>query len=150
MVKAFSKDPNVEYAEAIPINFPDDIPDDILYDQCQHLPQILAPEAWNIFHGEDGPEVIIAIIDNGTYWKHEDLAENIWQNLGEDFDGDGKTLEFIGGEWVFDPDDENVWMMMGMVTLMILSVGILWQIIMILIIIQVRIMEHIRQALQQE
>ena len=27
--------------------------------------------------------------------------------MGEDADGDGVTLEFIGGEWVFDPDDEN-------------------------------------------
>ncbi len=27
--------------------------------------------------------------------------------MGEDLDGDGKTIEFDGGEWIFDPDDEN-------------------------------------------
>jgi len=107
VAEVFNKDPNIEYAEPIPVNYPDDIPDDILYDQCQHLPQIFAPEAWDIHHGEDGPEIVIAIIDNGVYWKHIDLTENIWQNLGEDFDGDGNTLEFIGGEWIFDPDDIN-------------------------------------------
>ncbi len=103
----FASDPNIEYAEFIPLNYPDDIPDDALYNQCQHLPQIFAEQAWDIHHGEDGPEIVIAIIDNGVYWKHADLTENIWQNLGEDFDNDGKTLEFIGGEWVFDPDDIN-------------------------------------------
>ena len=103
----FAKDPNIEYAEPIPVNYPDDIPNDALYGQCQHLPQIFAPQAWDIHHGEDGPEIVIAIIDNGVFWKHIDLTENIWQNLGEDFDGDGKTLELVGTIWVFDPDDEN-------------------------------------------
>jgi len=107
LVREFSSDPNIEYAEPIPLNYPDDIPDDVLYSQCQHLPQIWAEEAWDIHKGEDGPEIVIAIIDDGAYWKHEDLVENIWQNLGEDVDNDGKTLEFIGGEWVFDPDDMN-------------------------------------------
>ena len=36
-----------------------------------------------------------------------DLIDNVWQNLGEDVDGDGVVLEFINNEWVFDPDDEN-------------------------------------------
>jgi len=107
LIREFASDPNIEYAEFIPINYIDDIPDDALYNQCQHLPQIFAQQAWDIHHGEDGPEIIIAIVDDGVYWKHEDLRENIWQNLGEDYDNDGKTLEFIGGEWVFDPDDIN-------------------------------------------
>jgi len=107
VAEEFASDSNIEYAEPIPVDKPTDVPDDELYDQCQHLPQIFAPQAWGIHHGEDGPEIVIAIIDNGVYWKHIDLTDNIWQNLGEDFDGDGKTLEFIGGEWVFDPDDIN-------------------------------------------
>ena len=107
VIAEFASDPNLEYAELIPLYYADDIPNDALYNSCQHLQQIYAEGAWEIHHGEDGPEIIIAIIDDGTYWKHEDLAENIWQNLGEDFDNDGKTMEFIGGEWVFDPDDIN-------------------------------------------
>ncbi len=66
---------------------------------------INAPEAWDI--ANSSPDIQIAILDTGVDWKHEDLIDNIWQNLGEDFDGDGRVLEFIGGEWVFDPDDEN-------------------------------------------
>jgi serine protease len=107
VAEIFSQDPNVEYAEPIPIDYPADIPNDELYHLCQHLPQIMAPEAWDIFHGEDGPQVVIAIVDNGVDWKHTDLALNIWQNLGEDANGNGRTLEFINGEWVFDPGDLN-------------------------------------------
>jgi serine protease len=108
VAREFSKDPNIEYAEPIPVNYPDDIPDDELYDQCQHLPQIKADLAWNIHKGENGTEeIVIAINDSGVDWDHEDLVDNIWQNMGEDIDGDGHTIEYIGGVWVFDPDDIN-------------------------------------------
>lgn len=107
VVDAFNKNPNIEYAEPILVYSFDDIPDDIMYAQCQHLPQIMAEEAWEMHHGEDGEEVIVAIIDTGTDWLHPDLTENTWQNMGEDADGDGVTLEFDGTEWVRDPDDLN-------------------------------------------
>jgi serine protease len=108
VAREFSKDPNIEYAEPIPVNQLLEVPNDPMYGQLHHLPQIFAEEAWEIHKGEDGEEeVVIAIVDTGTEWDHEDLVDNIWQNMGEDFDGDGKTLEFIGGEWIFDPDDEN-------------------------------------------
>jgi len=58
-----------------------------------------APEAWNITTGS--PSVVIAIIDTGIDWAHKDLAENIWQNLAEDFDGDGSVLEWNGSKWIF-------------------------------------------------
>ena len=108
VAREFSKDPNIEYAEPIPVNHLLVEPNDPKYVQQQHLPQIFAPQAWDIHKGENGDEeVVIAIVDSGVDWDHEDLLDNIWQNMGEDFDGDGRTLEFIGGEWVFDPDDEN-------------------------------------------
>ncbi|RMG32045.1 MAG: hypothetical protein D6730_00425 [Bacteroidetes bacterium] len=52
-------------------------------------------------------EVIIGVIDSGVDWKHEDLAPNIWQNLGEDRDGDGRTIQWNEqmGRWELDPDD---------------------------------------------
>jgi len=108
VTKAFSEDANIEYAEPIPICYLAEEPNDSVYNLQHHLPQIKADSAWEIHKGEDGTEeVVIAIIDTGVDWDHEDLVDNIWQNMGEDVDGDGKTLEYIDGEWVFDPDDEN-------------------------------------------
>ena len=108
IAREFSKDPNIEYAEPIPIAHLLVEPNDPMYGQQPYLPQIFAEEAWEIHKGEDGEEeVVIAIVDSGVEWDHEDLVDNIWQNMGEDFDNDGKTIEFISGEWIFDPDDEN-------------------------------------------
>jgi len=106
LINAFSADPNIEYAEGNSISYPASIPNDSLFDICYHLPQIMAEEAWDIHKGEDGTEeVVIAIVDSGTDWIHEDLIDNVWQNLGEDADGDGHTIEFINDEWVLDPGD---------------------------------------------
>ncbi len=61
-----------------------------------------------IHKGEDGTEeVIVAIVDTGVDWDHEDLQSNVWENMAEDADGDGQTMEFISGEWLLDPDDLN-------------------------------------------
>ncbi len=108
VAEAFSSDPNVEYAEPIPVYHTADVPNDAMYSQLQHLPQIHAPEAWDIHKGENGTvEIVIAINDSGVDWDHEDLQSNIWQNLAEDFDGDGHTMEYIGNQWVLDPGDLN-------------------------------------------
>ncbi len=45
-----------------------------------------ATDAWDISTGSES--IIVAIIDSGVDYFHEDLINNIWQNLGEDFDGD--------------------------------------------------------------
>jgi subtilisin family serine protease len=108
VAREFSKDPNIEYAEPIPVIELLEVPNDPMYGDLHYLTQIKADSAWDIHKGEDGPEdIIIGIVDSGVEWDHEDLIDNIWQNIGEDIDEDGVTLEFIGGQWVFDPDDEN-------------------------------------------
>ena len=42
---------------------------------------INADEAWEI--GNDASEIVIAILDSGVRYTHEDLARNMWVNLGE-------------------------------------------------------------------
>ena len=106
-IKGLSENNHLEYIERVPRLYYHDIPNDSLYGFQQHLPQIMAEEAWEIHKGEDGQEVVVAIVDSGVEWKHSDLVNNVWNNLGEDLDNDGKTIEFIDGEWVFDPDDVN-------------------------------------------
>ncbi len=91
------KDPNVEFAvpqyvyriydspEPRSTNLPGitaALPDDPLYPLMSHLPQIKAPVAWNVVKGEAGG-VVIAVVDGGTDWFHEDLQANIWTNPGE-------------------------------------------------------------------
>ena len=108
VAESFSSDPNVEYAEVIGVGHAADVPDDALYSQCQHLPQIHAPEAWAIHKGENGTqEIVIAINDTGVDWDHVDLQSNIWQNLAEDADNDSHTMELNGTQWVLDPGDLN-------------------------------------------
>lgn len=99
--------PEIEWAEPHYIDElafdPNDLNDNVQYS----LPLIQAPEAWDITKGD--PDIIIAIIDTGVYWDHPDLLANIWQNLGEDADGDGRTIEFDQSQnrWILDPNDLN-------------------------------------------
>jgi len=90
VARAFAAEPAVEYAEPIPYHYLDEIPDDPLYSQQEHLPQIDMPQAWEYVKGDSN--VIIAVIDGGTDWEHPDLIDNIWINEDEhegDANGDG-------------------------------------------------------------
>ena len=82
-------------------------PNDTHYDLIWGLPKINASEAWGLSEGSE--EVVVAVFDTGIDWAHPDLIDNIWQNLGEDIDGDGTVLEWSESKqrWVFDPGDEN-------------------------------------------
>ncbi len=63
-----------------------------------------AVEAWDIEQGR--AEVVIAIIDTGVDYTHEDLAPNIWHNSeeipdnGVDDDGNGYLDDTIGWDFV--------------------------------------------------
>ncbi|MCW9094394.1 MAG: S8 family serine peptidase, partial [Ignavibacteriaceae bacterium] len=94
--------------EPIPINYLLEVPNDSLYSQQWYLHKIDSELAWDIHKGEDGDSLIIlSTVDTGCKYIHPDIAQNIWNNLGEDFDGDGKTFEWNGSAWVFDSGDIN-------------------------------------------
>ncbi len=65
-----------------------------------------ADQVWAL--GNRGTGVIVANADDGFYWKHPDLVRNMWQNLGEDANNNGKTLEIVTGTGsTFDAGDLN-------------------------------------------
>jgi subtilisin family serine protease len=69
------------------------------------LTLINAPAVWAA--GDSGQGVLVGNLDDGCDWDHPDLVHNIYNNLGEDADNDGHTLEWNGSAWVFDPGDIN-------------------------------------------
>ncbi|GAB4335524.1 MAG: hypothetical protein Kow0037_15530 [Calditrichia bacterium] len=113
LIDDFNRDPNIFLAERIPIYYPEEIvpyiPNDPYYSNEWHLEKIQASMAWGMWQGATpgSDTVVVAILDSGVDWDHPDLVNNLWQNLGEDADGDGHTIEFVGGQWVLDPGDLN-------------------------------------------
>jgi len=57
------------------------IPNDANFSSQWHLNQTNATEAWEMERGKES--VIIAIIDTGVDYTHEELAKNIWNNTDE-------------------------------------------------------------------
>ncbi len=78
----FAADPAVTYAEPKYIYPLLEIPNDPQYSAMTQFPFMRADTAWGIVKGEQG-DVVIAIVDGGTDWDHEDLLANAWVNPGE-------------------------------------------------------------------
>jgi len=93
-----SKDPDIEYAEPEYIMETQMIPDDPYYhsrgtwgqnyDDLWGLKKVVYERAWDI---SQGGGVVVAVIDTGVDYNHEDLTSNIWVNPAEvndvNFDG---------------------------------------------------------------
>ena len=58
------------------------IPNDPLFEDRFYMKALRMTEAWDHVKGEDG-NVVVAIVDGGTDWRHEDLVANVWTNPGE-------------------------------------------------------------------
>ena len=91
-----ARDPNVEFAEpryvyplaeGIESENRRLAPNDPQYTSMDHLRHIGMPEAWDVARASDD-DVLIAIVDAGTEWRHPDLSGNIWTNATE-LAGDG-------------------------------------------------------------
>ena len=73
--------PGVEAVEPNYVFQADAIPDDELYEWQWGMDAIHAPEAWDATTGDPG--VVVAVLDTGVDYTHEDLADNMWVNPGE-------------------------------------------------------------------
>ncbi|MCS6808183.1 MAG: S8 family serine peptidase [Bacteroidota bacterium] len=62
-----------------------DTPNDPFLPQQGYLQRIRALDAWDVVrvHGDLSQTVVIAIVDSGVDYQHEDLSANIWINPGE-------------------------------------------------------------------
>jgi photosystem II stability/assembly factor-like uncharacterized protein len=96
----------IEYAEpryAYPLL---DVPNDsLLLQQDAYLGRVKAYQAWSLGKGDSS--VVIATIDGGTYWQHEDLLPNLWINSAEDINHNGRFDPFpfpMGDEDGIDND----------------------------------------------
>ncbi|MCJ8278531.1 MAG: S8 family serine peptidase, partial [Rivularia sp. ALOHA_DT_140] len=68
-----------------------------------------APEVWE--QGYTGEGVVVAVLDSGVDYNHDDLKNNIWTNSGEianngkDDDGNGYIDDFYG--WNFNGNNND-------------------------------------------
>ncbi len=101
------------YAEPNGVGFVTAVPDDPSLSDQWALAKIDAADAWDTSTGSS--DVVVAVLDTGVDYTHEDLAGNIWTNPGEtpgdgiDNDGDGFKDDVHG--WNFAataPGNANV------------------------------------------
>lgn len=89
------------------------IPNDPEFAKLWGMKNIHAPEAWCCIQGS---RVLVAVIDTGVDYTHEDLKKNMWKNPGEipadgiDNDGNGLVDDVFGFDYAnsdSDPMDDN-------------------------------------------
>lgn len=89
-------------------------PNDARYAELYGMAKISAPAAWDLTTGSQA--TVVAIIDTGINYNHQDLAANMWTNAGEtagngvDDDGNGFVDDYYGYDFFYndsDPLDQN-------------------------------------------
>jgi subtilisin family serine protease len=111
VARELSEHDAVEYAEpsySVPLQRL--LPNDPRVEQQWAIEAMMLPEAWAITTGDSN--IVIANVDTGVDWKHEDLALNIWINPGEwgingelsnngiDDDDNGKVDDWMGWDFI--------------------------------------------------
>jgi subtilisin family serine protease len=127
-IQSYMADPSVEYAEPNYALCASKVPNDTyfrnqwaLYNDGTYAggtsgADIKAPLAWDITTGNNN--IVVAVLDTGIDYTHDDLSNNIWQNPGEancfnnyDDDGNGYIDDCKGWNFVHNTnnpmDDEG-------------------------------------------
>ena len=108
-VAKLKADPNVEYAEPNYVYRASDAPNDPRYSSLYGMTITHADSAWKVTTGKKS--VLVAVIDTGVDYNHEDLAGNVFVNSKEiannhvDEDGNGYIDDVHG--WDFANNDNN-------------------------------------------
>ncbi|MFV2065691.1 MAG: S8 family peptidase [Pirellulales bacterium] len=117
---AYRDRPDVLYAEPNYMVYATAEPDDLRFSELWGLnntgqtggtvdADIDAPAAWDVTTGSNS--VVVAVIDTGVDYTHEDLAANIWVNPGEiagdgiDNDGNGYVDDIRGYDFANNDND---------------------------------------------
>jgi subtilisin family serine protease len=91
----------IDWAEPLYVRKVTDTPNDTYFSKQYFLSKIEIEKAWDITKGN--ANIILAIVDTGVDWNHEDLAGHIWQNddpiNGVDDDNNGYIDDIHG--WDF-------------------------------------------------
>ena len=113
--------PGIVYAEPVPVNrlqgsvrWERIDPNDPRFNEQPELELMRLPEAWDVVKGSDAiPRVVIATVDGGGEWLHEDLQANVWRNGGEipgngiDDDNNGFIDDVFGVNFANGDDTDN-------------------------------------------
>lgn len=120
-IRTLKVNPMVEIAEPNYLVYEDAIPNDPRFGELWGLhntgqlggtpdADIDAPEAWDLTQGSN--TVLVAVVDTGVEYTHQDLAGNIWSNPAEangitgfDDDGNGYVDDLRGWDFVNDDND---------------------------------------------
>ena len=111
IINKVKDDPGIRYAEPDYILHADFIPDDPYWEKQWGPIRIKCPEAWDRCTGNKN--VVIAILDTGVDYNHEDLSANMWHNPGEipnngiDDDGNGYVDDYYGWDFVHNESDPS-------------------------------------------
>ena len=89
-------------------------PNDPAFGDQPEMRLLRLPEAWDLVKSENGvPKVVIAVVDGGGDWWHEDLLANVWTNPDEvadngiDDDGNGFIDDVHGVNFANNDDMDN-------------------------------------------
>jgi subtilisin family serine protease len=115
-IKLYKKNSEVEEVQPNFIYSIDVNPNDPRYvsNELYGMTKINAPTAWDTTTGS--ASVVVAVIDTGVNYNHEDLTDNMWRNPGEiagnslDDDGNGFIDDVYGRDFInndSDPMDDN-------------------------------------------